>query len=323
MEGQLPHNVIGYAKIGDLKGDSTDPEHKEWFEIEGLTYGVQRELSSTSQGGLSFGALSLDDVRFVIRDGREVGNLMKLVVLATTQDVLIHLQFASGADSVKPFLELHVESGRLTGADTELDGEGQTIATYSLTPVAGKVEWNYRTAPHTPSAPITTSVQKPFNESSTGAWIGSISGNLPVPSVYSSLPDAGESALFGFTQSANRPVPGGSQSNQLGNLAVSQVTMVRSVDLATLAAIRAVMASGPSATTPHTKLVSKSPFDQTPLFWIELTDVRATKVSVSGLTEVTSFAYESISWLSQPKQKGTTPEQPTVATWNLAQGGGA
>lgn len=48
----VPHaDGAAYIKLGDIKGESIDPEHNEWVEFSGFTFGVSKPVT-TSVGGL-------------------------------------------------------------------------------------------------------------------------------------------------------------------------------------------------------------------------------------------------------------------------------
>ena len=61
ITGEVPNAAAGYLKIGDIKGESSDKEHKEWIIIDSLQQGIFRD-----------GSLIRDNARFediVIKKG--------------------------------------------------------------------------------------------------------------------------------------------------------------------------------------------------------------------------------------------------------------
>ena len=42
-------SVMGYVKIGDIKGNSTDAKHQEWIEVLSISQNVNRNVNPTSK----------------------------------------------------------------------------------------------------------------------------------------------------------------------------------------------------------------------------------------------------------------------------------
>lgn len=63
-----------FAKIGDIKGESTDAKHKDEIEIESFSFG---EAANTSETGQRSGKVQLQDFHFVMRVNKASPNLMK------------------------------------------------------------------------------------------------------------------------------------------------------------------------------------------------------------------------------------------------------
>ena len=42
-------NAMGYVKLGDLKGNSADENHKDWIEVLSISQSVNRNINPTSK----------------------------------------------------------------------------------------------------------------------------------------------------------------------------------------------------------------------------------------------------------------------------------
>lgn len=58
-----------HMQIPDIKGESTDPSHKDWLDIESISWGVNRNLNSASstKGDRESGNATISDLHIVRR----------------------------------------------------------------------------------------------------------------------------------------------------------------------------------------------------------------------------------------------------------------
>jgi type VI secretion system secreted protein Hcp len=144
--------VIGYIKLGDVKGLADDANHKEWIELLSVHQNVSRNVSPTSkpkeqqtQSQVQFGAI-------VIQKKADVSSPELVLAAAqakTFPEVTIDMvrQGEKGREVYYQIVmkDVFISDYSIMAADHGKDGGGaQNIETVSL--VFNEVKWSYKQA---------------------------------------------------------------------------------------------------------------------------------------------------------------------------------
>jgi type VI secretion system secreted protein Hcp len=134
----------GFANFGDIKGESTDKDHKDWVAVLGFDHGVTRRLSSGSAGAR--GAEAADHSEFTI---------VKLLDAATPKlyeaackgthlpEVVIELWRAGGTNPLK-YMEFKLKEVLVSGVIGAGDPAGPSgFPTETIKMTYGAIEWTY------------------------------------------------------------------------------------------------------------------------------------------------------------------------------------
>jgi type VI secretion system secreted protein Hcp len=130
-----------FAKIGDIKGESSDDKHKDEIEVLSYSWGVTNPGSLGSGGGGGTGRATFRDLSIVHKIDRASPNLLK--ACATGQ----HLKegtitFRKAGERPHEFLIIKMNDVIITGVVQGAAGSEVGSETVSLE--FAKVDWEYK-----------------------------------------------------------------------------------------------------------------------------------------------------------------------------------
>jgi len=129
-----------YLQLGDIKGESTDPQHKDWIEIGSYQFDSIRASAMGSVGrGDRSGRVNLQELTITKNVDKTSPKLMEAAASGKHfQNATIHLRKAGGSQD---YLVVKMENVFVTNVQTSRGGGPFPTETVSLT--FGKIEWTY------------------------------------------------------------------------------------------------------------------------------------------------------------------------------------
>ncbi len=135
-----------FVNFGDIKGESTDKDHKDWVMILSYDHGVSQPASVTQKTAGGRSAEAVDHKEF---------NIVKLVDAATPKlleaackgthipEVTIELWRAGGDKPVK-YMETKLKEVLISGVTQNADSTGPAqFPTETVSMTYGAIEWTY------------------------------------------------------------------------------------------------------------------------------------------------------------------------------------
>lgn len=124
----LTSQAAGYLKLGDIKGESTDADHKDWIDVLSVDWGIHKP------GG---GATGATRRRAVLRDFVVQKRLDKssplLAEALVTNETISEVVFAFTRDGEKaPYLQYELKNVLVTSYSVSGGTEGNVVPTEQL-----------------------------------------------------------------------------------------------------------------------------------------------------------------------------------------------
>jgi len=136
--------VACYMKLGDIKGDVSNPDHKEWIEVESMSSPIMRSIASGARNqGRTQGETTLGDIVVVkrldksstkIQEACAKGDFQKEVEVHFTTDV-------KGKE--EPYLMYKLSNVIITSYAFHGNASGSPLPTEQLSFNFTKAEWVY------------------------------------------------------------------------------------------------------------------------------------------------------------------------------------
>lgn len=128
----------------DLKGESTDVDHKDWIEIESWSHNIRQPKSATAStaGGHTAERCEHDDMKFV--KGMDVTSpqLYEAASSGTTfAEVTIDFLRSDGDDKRVKYMEIKLKNVIVSSISPSTSAEGAPAEAFALKYAA--VEWKY------------------------------------------------------------------------------------------------------------------------------------------------------------------------------------
>jgi len=136
--------MAAYMKLGDIKGDVSNPDHKGWIEIQSYQAPILRSIASGARNqGRTQGETSLGDIIVVklldrsstkIQEACAKGDFQKEVLLHLTTDV-------QGKE--EPYLKYKLENVIISSYGFHGNASGSPLPTEDLSLNYTKATWTY------------------------------------------------------------------------------------------------------------------------------------------------------------------------------------
>jgi type VI secretion system secreted protein Hcp len=135
-----------FMKLGDIKGQCTDGEHKEWIIIESMSCGIYRSTPENARDQQrTQGSTTLGDVVVVRELDKSSTKLQEACANGTFfPDVEIHF-CATIKNKQEPYLIYKLKNVIVTGYGFHGNASGSPLPSEEVTLGYSEVEWNYIT----------------------------------------------------------------------------------------------------------------------------------------------------------------------------------
>ena len=133
-----------FVKIGDIKGQATDGEHKEWILIESMSGGISRSIPQNARDQQrTQGSTSLSDVVLVRELDKSSTKRQEACANGTFfKDVEIHL-CATVKNRQDPYLTYKLQNVIVTSYSFHGNASGSPLPTEQVSLGFSEIEWNY------------------------------------------------------------------------------------------------------------------------------------------------------------------------------------
>lgn len=138
--------MAAFLKLGDIKGEATDKEHKDWVIIESMSAPIFRSIpegardQQRSRGDTSLGDVvivrELDKSSVKLQESCANGTFFNKAQLVLTSQV---------GDAQKPYLKYELENVIVTSYGFHGNASGDPLPTEEITLNCTKVTWTYTT----------------------------------------------------------------------------------------------------------------------------------------------------------------------------------
>ena len=137
--------MAGYLKIGDIKGESSEPDHKEWINLLSVSQGVSRPMPTGASGSTrQRSAATLGDIVIVKELDKSTPKLVEAICKGTNfKEVLIHLTTSSEGEKRTPYMVWTLTNARVTDYSVSGATDGGTVPTESISLNYEEVKWTY------------------------------------------------------------------------------------------------------------------------------------------------------------------------------------
>jgi type VI secretion system secreted protein Hcp len=137
--------MAGYIKLGEIKGESTEPNHKEWINLLSVSQGVSRGMPSGASGSTrKRGAATLGDIVIVKELDKSTPKLVEAICKGTQfPTVTIHLTTSAEGDTRTPYMAWELKNAMVTDYSVSGATEGGSVPTESLSINYEEVKWTY------------------------------------------------------------------------------------------------------------------------------------------------------------------------------------
>jgi len=132
-----------FLKLGDIKGQATESDHKDWIEIKSYHYGITMEVSPGSGGVARTGRPKFDRLKLVKAIDRVSPVLAESVssgAFFTSAEINV---LESAGSSMNKQMVIKMENVHIASVMHDSDGATQTTETIEL--AFGKIKWEATT----------------------------------------------------------------------------------------------------------------------------------------------------------------------------------
>ena len=137
--------MSGYIKIGDIKGESTEPDHKDWINLLSVSQGVSRSVPVGASGSTrQRSSATLEDIVLVKELDKSTPKLVESICKGTNfAEVQIHLTTSSEGEKRIPYMVWTLSNARVTSYSVSGSTDGGTVPTESLSINYEEIKWTY------------------------------------------------------------------------------------------------------------------------------------------------------------------------------------
>lgn len=146
-------SAAAYMKLGDIKGESTDNDHKDWIIIESMSSPIFRSVAlDTTTGQRSIGKLVIGDLSCTKLLDRASPKIAEAICNGTViPEVLIQLTRSvptndgTGGSRETPYMTYKLKDVIVTSFQFHGNSTGGPLPTEEITLGYTEVEWTYIT----------------------------------------------------------------------------------------------------------------------------------------------------------------------------------
>ncbi len=133
-----------YVKLGDIKGEATEADHKDWIIIESMSAGVSRSIPPGAKDHQrARGETSLSDVSVVRQLDKSSTKLQEACANGTLfPEVEVHF-CTTVKNKQEPYLKYLLKNVIVNGYGFSGNSSGDPLPTESVSLTFTEVEWTY------------------------------------------------------------------------------------------------------------------------------------------------------------------------------------
>jgi type VI secretion system secreted protein Hcp len=138
--------MAGFLKIGDIKGQAEDAEHKDWIELLSVGQLLRRPMTSGSGGQASRqqSAVECPPVQVTKQLDKSTPKLAEAVCDGKTfPEVEVHLCTSEGASGRKPYYKIKMKNVKVTDHSLNASAQAGMGDTESMALNYTEIEWTY------------------------------------------------------------------------------------------------------------------------------------------------------------------------------------
>jgi len=138
--------MAGYLKIGDIKGQAEDSDHKDWIELLSVGQTLRRPMSAGSGGQATRqqSAVECPPLQVTKQLDKSTPKLAEAVCDGKTfNEVEIHLCTSEGASGRKPYYKIKLKNVKVTDHALSASAQAGMGDTESLALNYTEIEWTY------------------------------------------------------------------------------------------------------------------------------------------------------------------------------------
>lgn len=133
--------MAGYLKIGDIKGESQDKDHKEWIDIMSISQTVVRPVNMGS--ARDSGSVQVGELAIAKACDKSSPKLMEAVCKGTSfKEVQIDICASIGENNRVPVYQWKLKNARVSSYSYGGSSDSSSM-TESLSLVFEEIEWTY------------------------------------------------------------------------------------------------------------------------------------------------------------------------------------
>lgn len=139
--------MSGYVKIGDIKGESVDKEHKDWINLLSVSQGLTRPMPQGSSGSTrQRGSVSCGDVTLVKELDKSSPKLLEAICDGTVfPEVLIDMVTSTGAGNRKPYFTWVLKNVMVSDFSVAGSTDDGSVPTEQISLNYEEIKWTYDT----------------------------------------------------------------------------------------------------------------------------------------------------------------------------------
>jgi type VI secretion system secreted protein Hcp len=132
-----------FAKLGDIKGESTDAKHTDEIEVLSFSWGVTNPASSGSGGGAGAGKATFKDLSIVHNIDKATPKLLEACATGTHLKDATITQRKAGKGQLE-YLVIKMNDVIITGVSHDSSAEAAALAPETVSLTFAKVDFEYR-----------------------------------------------------------------------------------------------------------------------------------------------------------------------------------
>lgn len=137
--------MSGYIKIGDIAGESTEPNHGGWINLLSVSQNMTRPMPAGASGSTrQRSTVTLGDIVCTKELDKSTPKLMEAICKGTNfPKVSIDLCTSSDGSSRIPYMKWELTNVRVTSYDVAGSTDGPMVPTESFSLNYEEVKWTY------------------------------------------------------------------------------------------------------------------------------------------------------------------------------------
>jgi len=137
--------MAGYIKIGDIKGESVDKEHKDWINLLSVSQGLSRPMPQGASGSTrQRGSVSCGDVMLVKEMDASSPKLLEAICDGTVfPKVEIDLSTSTGAGARVPYFQWELQNVMVSDYSVSGATDDGSVPTEQFSLNYEEIKWTY------------------------------------------------------------------------------------------------------------------------------------------------------------------------------------